>query len=245
LKDGTASRMEWLREVPFPSAPRVILDGGGTANTTPNLLELFPGSLVVELNLERHQPEGPYDSVQGSLTHIPIKSSSLDLIFMGEVIEHIVDIPLLLDEVARVLKDGGHVAVTTPNLASWYSRLSLLVGLTPPLYTPYPHVRVGYLKAVTAGDRGIQDHMRVFTLRGLSEAMALHGLDTVMLGGRPYADNPRYGRLRRAAGHMLPPGWQEMITLVARVDKAAHRQKRAAPRPSAESAQPTKLQLRV
>jgi uncharacterized protein (TIRG00374 family) len=47
--------------------------------------------------------------------YLPIKSSRADKIICAEIIEHLKNPQLLVNEIARVLKKGGTVVITTPN----------------------------------------------------------------------------------------------------------------------------------
>jgi 2-polyprenyl-3-methyl-5-hydroxy-6-metoxy-1,4-benzoquinol methylase len=59
----------------------------------------------------------------GVLTSESYPESSFDLVAMGDVIEHVPDPLATLSAVARVLKPGGHVIVSTPNIESAAGRL--------------------------------------------------------------------------------------------------------------------------
>lgn len=65
------------------------------------------------LELE-HASFFPYD---GNI--LPFRTNSFDLVVMVEVFEHIIDKRTTLLEVARVLKPGGRLILTTPNPACW------------------------------------------------------------------------------------------------------------------------------
>jgi len=62
---------------------------------------------------------------------IPFDNKAFDLIFAGEVIEHLVDTDGFLSELNRCCKPGGHLLLTTPNLASLENRVRLLFGIYP------------------------------------------------------------------------------------------------------------------
>ena len=62
---------------------------------------------------------------------IPFTEEIFDLIFAGEIIEHLVDTDGFLDELNRCLAPGGHLILTTPNLASFENRIRLLLGVYP------------------------------------------------------------------------------------------------------------------
>ncbi|MGN6795543.1 MAG: class I SAM-dependent methyltransferase, partial [Streptosporangiaceae bacterium] len=64
-------------------------------------------------------------------TGLPIKSASVDVVIMSEVIEHLVDTDSAVEEAHRVLKPGGSLLLSTPNLAAWYNRGLLAVGIQP------------------------------------------------------------------------------------------------------------------
>lgn len=54
-----------------------------------------------------------------------------DVIFCGEVIEHLYNTDNFFTEITRILKQDGLVILTTPNLSSWIDRIMLLFGLLP------------------------------------------------------------------------------------------------------------------
>src|SRR5262249_51796080 len=53
---------------------------------------------------------------------LPFAAESADVVIMSELIEHLVDTDSALDEVFRVLRPGGSLLLSTPNLAAWYNR---------------------------------------------------------------------------------------------------------------------------
>jgi len=64
----------------------------------------------------------------------PMPDNTYDLLIAGEIIEHLVDTDRFAEEARRILKPGGHLILSTPNLASWYNRFRLLRGLVPRSY---------------------------------------------------------------------------------------------------------------
>ncbi len=110
----------------------------------------------------------------------PFRPESFDLVVAGEIIEHMTDPDNLLCEIARVLKPNGHCILTTPNLASWYNRLLLLLGYQPYHTDVSFRHQVGKLRPIADGGSG---HFRVFTLRALKELLAIHHLRPVTIEG--------------------------------------------------------------
>jgi len=114
----------------------------------------------------------------------PFQPESFDVVVAGEVIEHMTDPDEFLQEVARVLKPHGHFILTTPNLASWYNRLLLLLGYQPHhTDVSYWH-NVGKFRPIVDGASG---HVRVFTLRALRELLEIHHLMPVSIQGSTVA----------------------------------------------------------
>lgn len=69
---------------------------------------------------------------------LPFPDQSIDLAYSVEVLEHLEDQFGFLREVHRVLRPGGRIVLTTPNVLSLTSRLrTLLVGF-PELFGPLP-----------------------------------------------------------------------------------------------------------
>jgi len=62
---------------------------------------------------------------------LPFEEGSFDLVFCNHVVEHLFNTEHLFSELYRVIKPGGLVAVSTPNLAWWINRILLLLGLQP------------------------------------------------------------------------------------------------------------------
>lgn len=73
-----------------------------------------------------------YPSVAGDLNHpLPFADASLDGVSLVEVIEHIVRAEALVEELARVVRPGGWLVLTTPNVVHWTYRWRTLTGHGP------------------------------------------------------------------------------------------------------------------
>jgi len=110
--------------------------------------------------------------VDGS--NFPFEDSYFDVVYCGEIIEHLFDPSHLLNEVYRVLKKGGICVLTTPNLAGWPNRIALLLGYQPYSMAASPRYEsVG--KLLTKSPEGQWGHIRVMTLKALKDLVKLHG----------------------------------------------------------------------
>jgi len=79
---------------------------------------------------------------------LPFNDNFFDLIFAGEVIEHLIDTDGFLQELHRCLKPGGFILITTPNLVSIENRVRILFGLYP-LWVDYRLQGSGHVRAYT------------------------------------------------------------------------------------------------
>lgn len=63
---------------------------------------------------------------------LPIQSNSFDVVFFGDVIEHIYHPDKALEEIYRVLKSEGKLIVSCPNMGYWRYRVHYLIhGIFP------------------------------------------------------------------------------------------------------------------
>jgi 2-polyprenyl-3-methyl-5-hydroxy-6-metoxy-1,4-benzoquinol methylase len=90
---------------------------------------------------------------------LPLEHESFDVVLCGDVIEHLRDPGAALARLRPFLAAGGRLVVSTPNIANWAMRLSLLAG------------RWRYT------DRGFLDrtHTHLFTRRTLVETIVRAG----------------------------------------------------------------------
>lgn len=69
-------------------------------------------------------------------------SDYFDIVISFEVIEHLRTPDLYLSEICRVVKDNGLLLMSTPNIASFISRLRILLGILPvAIASDVTHVR--------------------------------------------------------------------------------------------------------
>jgi len=124
---------------------------------------------------------------------LPIADGAADVVIMSELIEHLVDPDQAVAEVRRVLRPGGSLLLSTPNLAAWYNRGLLAAGIQPVFSEVSLRGVFGRPGNVVAG------HLRLFTRRALTEFLAASGFRCVTVTGARYHDvPPPLGLLDRA-----------------------------------------------
>lgn len=132
---------------------------------------------------------------------LPYDDGYFDVVFAGEVIEHLLNSDFMIDEIFRVLKLGGMCIVTTPNLASWYNRIQLLFGYQP-YAIPASHIHRGAgalwssaRDKMVYGDcyspssgitEGFKHHISFYTVRSLVSLLEMHGFRTVTVAGASF-----------------------------------------------------------
>jgi SAM-dependent methyltransferase len=124
---------------------------------------------------------------------IPLPDASVDLVNAAEVIEHLYDPDLLVDESARVLRPGGHLVVTTPNLHAWFNRILFIAGIQPIFYetsTRSTAVGAGVMRRLKHDTRPV-GHLRLFNRTALTDLMRHAGFEPVAVRGARYHAVPR------------------------------------------------------
>jgi len=107
---------------------------------------------------------------------IPFEDNFFDMVFTSEVIEHLINPDNFLKETKRILKDDGVLILTTPNLASWYNRILLFLGIQPwhtEVSTQDATIGFGFLKKIK--NPKPVGHLRLFTLKAIKELLKFHG----------------------------------------------------------------------
>jgi 2-polyprenyl-3-methyl-5-hydroxy-6-metoxy-1,4-benzoquinol methylase len=111
---------------------------------------------------------------------LPFEDGYFDFVTLIDVIEHLVDTDHCLSELRRVLAPEGLVLVSTPNLGSITSILSLLAGYLPPPYEASLVHRIGKPSAHRYGlQAGVgRGHIHPYNMRALEEHLEIYGLMT-------------------------------------------------------------------
>jgi SAM-dependent methyltransferase len=93
----------------------------------------------------------------------PFASATFDMVFAGEIIEHLVDPETMLTQAHRVLKPGGHLLLTTPNLVAWFNRMLVVAGITPMFVEHSYRITYGPAYSILRRKGHPVGHLRIFT----------------------------------------------------------------------------------
>lgn len=101
---------------------------------------------------------------------LPFEDEKFDCVVWLDVIEHVVDFHSAMKEINRVLKPGGFIITSTPNIAELRRRIKLLFGKFP---STACEKNEGFdLSMKEPYDRG---HLHYFTLSGMKLLYKIHG----------------------------------------------------------------------
>lgn len=103
-------------------------------------------------------------------------SNYFDIVIASHIIEHLVNPDHLMLEAKRVLKNDGMLIVATPNLAAWFNRILLFVGIQPFFTEVSTHDKTLGLKFTRSLTtlRSPLGHLRIFTLGSLIDLFELY-----------------------------------------------------------------------
>jgi len=133
---------------------------------------------------------------------LPFEAGSFDVVLCGDLIEHLRDPGGALARLRPFLRPGGRLVLTTPNVANWAMRLSLLGG------------RWRYT------DRGILDrtHVHLFTRKALVETVEAAGYRIVELDHTapvPVVGTPAVERVAHGVARLRPSLFAYQFLLAA------------------------------
>ena len=124
---------------------------------------------------------------------MPFIRGSFDLVVALELIEHLTDPDGVIEEMARVLSFGGLILLSTPNLANWMNRITILFGFQP--WGTEVSTRMANFGKAFAKQETPVGHLRMFTLRSFKEFILFHGLCVKEVRGANFSQNGFLGLL--------------------------------------------------
>jgi SAM-dependent methyltransferase len=191
-------------------AQRIVDVGCGDGSATRLLSNLDAGNTVIGVDwsataLARARARGLL-VVQGGVetSGLPLPDGCADVVIMSELIEHLVDTDTAVDEVRRVLRPGGVLLLSTPNLAAWFNRGLVALGVQPVFS------EVSLRGIYGRPGQEVVGHLRLFTRRALVEFLAARGFRCERVLGAPYHDVPR---LLRPLDRLLSR-WPSMASIL-------------------------------
>jgi SAM-dependent methyltransferase len=201
-----ANRKAILRELPVRRGARLLDLGASDGEFTSRVAQRVGAGRVVGVELlERHAQRARARGIEVKTADLdeglPFGDREFEVVHANQVIEHVRRTDLLLREIRRVLAPGGIACISTNNLASWHNVFSLALGLQPmPIHVSDELILGNPLSPEDRWahrDRG-RTHLRLFTIRALTDLCDHHGLEHV--------------RTRTVGYYPLPPALSRLAT---------------------------------
>lgn len=115
----------------------------------------------------------------------PYPDGHFSTVLCCELIEHLAEDPMfLMSEVNRVLRPGGHLVLTTPNIGSLHSISAILQGYHPGFFP-------AYLKPAGEDSEPEARHNREYTPKEIMLLFLDAGFEVTLLETGPFRDAPR------------------------------------------------------
>jgi SAM-dependent methyltransferase len=152
--------------------PATLLDlACGSGFLLDRLAERLPAQLT-GVDVYDEPPGKPWHYRSADLTvGVPFEDGQFDVVVAGEIIEHVPHPDALLREIRRVLKPGGWLVLSTPNVVSWANRVLVPLGVQPLFTETSSEIHLGRRLRVLGQGNQVQGHLKVFTHRSLAEIL--------------------------------------------------------------------------
>ena len=193
------SRFQKTLELVPPGAPdKRILEMGAYMQITPALRTklgygevrgCYYGSSGNVDHKSVHSASGEHfecevDLFDAEKDRFPYEDAYFDTVLCCELIEHLPNDPMfMMGEINRVLKPGGHLVLTTPNITSLRAISAMLQGYHPGFFP-------AYIKPAEPGAEVEARHAREYAPREIAHLMRDSGFELVTLETGEFRDEP-------------------------------------------------------
>jgi glycosyltransferase involved in cell wall biosynthesis/SAM-dependent methyltransferase len=124
------------------------------------------------------------DHFDAEKDRFPYPDGHFSTVICGELIEHLFEDPMhLMSEVNRILKPGGHLVLTTPNIAALRGVSAILQGYHPGFFH-------AYIKPAEGSGEVDARHNREYTVREIHQLLKNSGFEVTLLETGEFRDEP-------------------------------------------------------
>ena len=115
----------------------------------------------------------------------PYDDGYFSTVLCCELVEHLTEDPMhMMAEINRILRPGGHLVLTTPNIGSLRAIAAVLAGYHPGFFPAYIRPRV-------EGEEPEARHNREYTAREIVHLFYYAGFEMALLETGPFRDEPK------------------------------------------------------
>lgn len=192
LFDREKKSLKYIAHYAPPNA--VILDAGcGNGEYMGAITRALPEAKTVGIDFSHEevreaQKKGLSVKRANLEKKIPFPKANFDMVYAGEVIEHLYDPDSFVTEVNRVLKEEGYFIFSTPNLCAWFNRILFPLGIQPlflEMSTKSKLIGAGVLRGLKKEAEPV-GHIRIFTYRALKDLLEENGFEVKDARGALY-----------------------------------------------------------
>ena len=225
ILDREKKALDFIAKV-FRPGKSVIDVGCGSGLFMGLLKKRFPGINVKGVDFSQTEVnearKNGFEVIQGNFEEgIKIKTNSFDIVYAGEIIEHLYNPDLCVEELNRILKKDGFLVLSTPNLCAWFNRILLPLGIQPLFLessTKSKLVGSGPLKRLKKGSTPV-GHVRIFTIAGLKDILEMYGFKILEIKGGLYEEGLPKSILPIDKLFNISPGLSSNLILIAKKTK--------------------------
>lgn len=197
---GHISRLQkTLAITPAGSSRDRILDMGAYLHITPSLkLKLGYGEVRgcyygpagtvehrVVISEDGEEFACEVDLFDAEKDRFPYPDGHFSTVLCCELIEHLISDPMhMMAEINRILRPGGHLVLTTPNISSLRGLSAILQGYHPGFFP-------AYIRPAPNGERTDPRHNREYTPNEIVRLLTDAGFEVVLVETGPFRDEPR------------------------------------------------------
>jgi glycosyltransferase involved in cell wall biosynthesis/SAM-dependent methyltransferase len=137
------------------------------------------------------------DHFDAEKDRFPYPDEHFSTVLCCELIEHLLEDPMhLMSEVNRILKPGGHLVLTTPNVAALRGISAILLGYHPGFFH-------AYIKPAAESGEVDARHNREYTAREIHRLLDISGFAVARLETGEFLDlpHPEYGWVTHLLRH--------------------------------------------
>lgn len=202
-----------------------VLDVGGTDSTEKVIKNsILPNSRVISVNINIKEIEKTEHEILGNACNLDgfIKNGSVDIVLLNDIIEHIMYPMKVIIKSIKVLKEGGLIVISSPNLASLYNRISLALG--KPLFNyrsskmvvdvPFRNPRIGGGHKSVFTHNELKGILKMLNLKIISE----HGFTYGIAYKNKKRGEKKFGWIRYLINKVLPMNMKEGMLFIGRKD---------------------------
>lgn len=109
------------------------------------------------------------------------KNQKFDIIFCGEVIEHLFSPDHLIDEIKKLMHDESILILSTPNLSCYLNRILLLFGISPLYLENSSDIKLGRKFKFLGQFNKTEGHIHLFTYGAIKDFFKLKNLKIIKI----------------------------------------------------------------